>query len=172
MILGKLFKFITDKLADAAGLPEVMKEDYAAMTGGEALGFIIEAINDAITRGWLNKAVSGFLALGVGLAAIKMDLDPSTKMELLATGNHLVSRLLDAKPRDYQELAESIRELMNAIKLGDWSLALKSGLRPIEEHKAMLESLGIIKGKYAPPSKQITAEAVTITKPTRVRKFR
>lgn len=145
MILGKLFKYVTDKLADAAGLPEVMKDDYAAATGGEALGTIIEYINDMATRGWLNKAINGFLALGMGLAAIKAPIDPSTKMELLTTANHLVSRIADAKPSDYAELADSIKVLMEAIRMGNWELALKSGLRPLEEHKAMLRSLGILR---------------------------
>ena len=173
MLLGKLLRVITDRLADAAGLPEVMKDDYAAATGGEALGTLIEFINDMATRGWLNKAIDGFLALGMGLAAIKAPIDPSTKMELLTTANHLVSRLADAKPSDYQELAESIKTLIDAIKLGNWDLAIRSGLRPLEEHKAMLQSLGFLPGptKELPtPSPSILGTTESITK--KQRKFR
>lgn len=145
MPLTKFLDPILNYFAKLAGLEGVQAEDYKGATGGEFLGTVFEFINDMVTKGWLNKAVSAFSALVTGLIVFKGSLDPRTKMELLQFANHLLSRIADAKPRDYQELAESVRDLIDAIKIGDLKLALRSGIRDVEEHKNMLRALGIVK---------------------------
>jgi len=145
--LTKWMDPILDFFAKLAGLEGVQREDYKAATGAEALATVIEAINDMITKGWLNKAISAFGALVCGAITFGFHdkINPRLKMELLQIGNHLLSRLADPKPRDVVELKESLEQLVNAIKLGDWNLAFKSGLRLAEEHKEMLRALGIAK---------------------------
>jgi len=134
---------ILNYFARLAGLEGIQAETYKGMTGGEFVATVIEWINDMIFKGWLNKAVNAFIALVTGIITFKLPLNPRLKSELLALGNHLLSRIVDAKPSDYEELASSIRTLIDAIKLGDYKLALRSGLRSIEEHMRMLRSLGL-----------------------------
>lgn len=155
--LTKWMDPILDFFAKLAGLEGIQREDYKAMSGAEALATILETVNDLATKGWLNKAISLFGALICGAVAFGLHakLNPRLKMEILQIGNHLLSRIVDPKPRDLIELKESLEELVRAIKLGDWKLAFKSGLRLAEEHKEVLRRWGILKEGVSGPKLEI-----------------
>ena len=162
---------ILNFFARLSGLEGVQAEDYKAQTGGEALATAIEFINDLLTKGWLNKAVSAAAALicGAVVWGMKEKLDPRTKMELLAMGNHLLSRLADPKPSDVKELRESFEELLEAFRIGDWERALKSGLRLADEWREAIEAIASRAGISLPPSPSELGEAeVTLTEKTEV----
>ena len=112
----------------------VSTEDVSTILGGEVLGVLVEVISDSFLRGWLNKAVQG----GVGLVSLLVsafapDVPSRVRLELLETGTHTLSRIVDPKPSDIREFKASLDEAISAIQRGDVVGLLKSGLRAPEE---------------------------------------
>lgn len=145
--------------AERAGVPT---DEYAAWAGGEVIALLFEVIFDATTKGWLNKLLQG----SAGLIALTQGVwgrhDPRFKRELISIGNHSLGRLLDPKPQDIAELADSIRQLISAIARRDLQAAIASGLRDPFEMRGALSLLGTAVKAPAAPA---TAPVVVVTPP-------
>jgi hypothetical protein len=129
-MISEPFDGLFEGYAKRAGLPA---GEVSTIAVSQALAAGIEAVADAFTKGWLNK----LLQLAVGgslLVAATGNLSERGKKELIVIGAHEVTRLIDPSPSDVKELADSLRQLIEAARRGDWIAALASGLRSPGEY--------------------------------------
>jgi len=130
---------VLDYFARQAGIPV---DQYSSQVGGEGIGTAFEVIYDLLTKGWFNKALqfaTGFLAWLYSVFGV--DVPSRLRRELLAIGMHELLRVVDMTPSDAQELAESIRAAVDAVRRGDVAGFLMSGLRSPAEVQALTRAL-------------------------------
>ena len=125
--------------ARQAGIPV---DQYSAQVGGEGIGTGFEILADLFTKGWLNKGLQAATGLLANLYAIfGTDVPTRLRRELLAIGTHELLRVVDMKPSDAIELADSIREAVEAIRRGDFAGFITSGLRRPAEVQTLITAL-------------------------------
>jgi len=125
--------------AKQAGIPV---DQYSAQVGGEGIGTAFEVLADLFTKGWLNKGLQAATGILADLYAIfGTDVPVRLRRELLAIGTHELLRVVDMKPSDAIELADSIREAVEAIRRGDFAGFIASGLRRPAEVQTLITAL-------------------------------
>lgn len=130
---------VFDYFARESGIPV---SDYTAVAGGEGIGATEEAILDLLGTGLLGKIVQVGTGLGCTLGAIfGKGISQRLKRELIAWGQHSLTRVIDPTPSDILELRVNIDKLVAGMKLGDASRITDAFLRSPEELKNMISAL-------------------------------
>lgn len=148
-MLTEALEPIYEPLARRSGIPV---DEYATWSGGELLATLMELVFDATTRGWLNKLLQGTVGAVALFEALTRGVSPRLRRELIAIGNHALGRVLDPKPSELRELADTVRDLASALRARDWRSALYSGVRnPFELRDAALALAAAIRAAASPP---------------------
>jgi len=154
-MITELFDPVFRGYASKVGVSE---SEASAILGGQVVASLLELTADTFTRGWLNKILQAAVGGVMLWQATSPRLSDRDKKELLVMGSHELTRVIDPTPSDIAELAASISQLVNNIKIGNLTAALSSGLRHPSEFQAAMEALKAV--VTPPPLPRLTVPQV------------
>jgi len=126
-------------LSAKTGIPA---ETLSSAVGGELIGALCEAVVDYCTVGWLNKLIQAATGIAAtAYAGLGKNVNSRLRAELMEVGTHEITRVIDPKPQEIEELATSLRNLVEAARRGDWRGVLASGLRNPDQYRAAVSLL-------------------------------
>lgn len=131
-------------IAETTGIPTPeLSETFGCETYGAITGTVVRTF----TKGLLSKLillVAGVATGGAGLLMKDFMGKPvplRLREELLRIGTHLCTYITDPSPSEIEELAESIRGTIEAIKTGDINKFLEANIRDFNNIKKAFRDL-------------------------------